>query len=61
MHTHATSDADLSPLQDPKMFKVVQTVYFIIPVVGGMWIMNKVTCLSSCYTHMQIHTHARTQ
>ena len=25
------------------MFKVVQTVYFITPVIGGMWIMGQVT------------------
>ena len=25
------------------MFKVVQMVYFITPVIGGMWIMGQVT------------------
>jgi hypothetical protein len=25
------------------MFKVIQCVYFITPVIGGMWIMGQVT------------------
>jgi len=33
---------DVFVLQDPKMFRVVQTVYFVTPVIGGMWIMSQV-------------------
>ena len=39
------SDALLSCCQDPKMFRAVQMVYFVTPVIGGMWIMNQVCVL----------------
>ena len=41
--TNETSTTnDVFVLQDPKMFRVVQTVYFVTPVIGGMWIMSQV-------------------
>ena len=35
-------DAFMSCGQDPKMFRAVQMVYFVTPVIGGVWIMNQV-------------------
>lgn len=29
--------------QDPRLFRLVQSVYFITPVVAGVWIMGQVT------------------
>ena len=40
--TNEMSTNDVLVLQDPKMFRVVQTVYFVTPVIGGMWIMSQV-------------------
>jgi hypothetical protein len=40
--TNETLTNDVFVLQDPKMFRVVQTVYFVTPVIGGMWIMSQV-------------------
>ena len=33
---------DALVLQDPKMFRMVQALYFVTPVIGGMWIMSQV-------------------
>ena len=32
-----------SMYQDPRLFRLVQSVYFVTPVVAGVWIMGQVT------------------